>query len=128
MDITLFLAQALGVYMTVIGISILMYPKRTSKAIHEMVSDHFVPYFGGAMALVLGLLIVLTHNVWNDLTTSAISLLGWVALVKGMLLFLLPHDSFAELAEKFNSRHALTTWGVIALVVGVYLLYSGFIA
>ncbi len=128
MDTTLFLAQVLGVYMTVIGISILMYPKRTSKAIHEMASDYFLPYFGGTMALVFGLLIVLTHNVWENLTTSAISLIGWAALVKGMLLFLLPHDSFAEFAEKFNSRHAMTIWGVIALVIGVYLLYSGFIA
>ena len=128
MDITLFLAQALGVYMTVVGISILMYPKRTSKAIHEIISDYFIPYFGGMMALVFGLLIVLTHNVWEDLTTSVISLIGWTALVKGMLLFLLPHDSFAELAEKFNSRRSMTMWGVAALVIGVYLLYAGFVA
>src|SRR3989344_9392905 len=99
-DSTLFLAQVMGVYFVVVGLSLVLYPKRTIRAIHEIADDYLVPYLSGAIALVVGLLVVLTHNVWDDLTTSTVSLVGWLSLIKGVLFFILPHNSFTELAEK----------------------------
>jgi len=127
-DSTLFLAQVMGVYFVVVGLSLVLYPKRTIRAIHEIADDYLVPYLSGAIALVVGLLVVLTHNVWDDLTTSTVSLVGWLSLIKGALFFLLPHNSFTELAEKFSTQKACLMWGTITTVIGLYLVYVGFIA
>jgi len=128
MDLTMFLAQVMGIYLVVVGLSLVLYPKRTSRAIHEIADDYAVPFLGGALALIIGLLIVLTHNVWNDLTSGIVSFMGWAAIVKGSVIFLLPHDSFSDLADKFSSKRASVIWGVIIVVVGAYLVYSGFFA
>ncbi|HEY4502522.1 MAG TPA: hypothetical protein VJH21_01690 [Candidatus Paceibacterota bacterium] len=127
-DLTLFLAQVMGVYLVVVGLSLMLYPKRTSRAIHEVADDYLMPYLGGAVALIVGLLVVLSHNVWDDLTTSLVSLMGWAALVKGALMFLLPHNSFSDLAKKFSTGNACVTWGAITTAIGFYLVYIGFFA
>jgi len=127
-DFSLLLVQVIGIYLLVTGLSLLLYPKRTARAIHEVANDYLVPYLGGAVALILGLLIVLTHNVWTNLMTSIVSLVGWIAVVKGALMFLLPHDSMKGIAEKFSTGRAPMIWGVVAVAIGLYLSYMGFIA
>ena len=47
--------------------------------------------FAGVFALIVGLAIVLGHNVWSGGAAPAIvTLVGWASLVKGLLILFLP--------------------------------------
>jgi len=59
---TTFLAQLLGVYLLVAGVSGLLYPGRMRKALAEFSRSNVLPYFDGALALIFGLVIVLLHK------------------------------------------------------------------
>jgi len=128
MELTLLLTKILGVYMLVAGLSGLFYPDRMQKALAEMTKSYLLPYFDGALALLIGLLIVLHHNVWNTASEIIVSLFGWIALVEGAAMMLLPHGFIMGVAKAFSSKQAATGWSIIAILLGAYLAYVGFLA
>jgi len=128
MELTLLLTKILGAYMLVAGLSGLFYPDRMQKALAEMSKSYLLPYFDGALALIIGLLVVLHHNVWNSTSEIIVSLFGWVAIVEGLALMLLPHSFMAGVAKMFSSKQTAMGWSIIALLLGAYLAYVGFLA
>tara|TARA_B100000745_G_scaffold168274_1_gene110065 strand:+ start:310 stop:696 length:387 start_codon:yes stop_codon:yes gene_type:complete len=127
MDLTLLLTQIIGIYLLVAGLSGLFYAERMQKAMAEMTRSYLLPYFDGALALLLGLLLVLNHNVWDSAAEIIISLFGWIALVEGLALMLLPHGFIMGIAKKMVSKQAATGWSIIAILLGAYLAYMGFL-
>ncbi|MBL7045473.1 MAG: DUF308 domain-containing protein [Parcubacteria group bacterium] len=128
MDLTIFLAQVMGIYFLVTGVSALLNPEKTRKAISEVGKSYVLPYFDGALALIFGLLVVLTHNSWTNPLTSVVSAIGWLSLVEGVLMMLMPQSSISSFIMSINSKQAMTTIGTIAIIAGAYLTYMGFIA
>ena len=128
MDLTLFLSQVLGIYILVASLSALLYPKQVERAMKDFSKSYLFPYFDGSLALIFGLLIVLSHNVWVGLTASVITLIGWLAVLEGFVMFLLPHESVVKIAERLCNRQTMTAWSVVGLLVGGYLAYVGFFA
>ncbi|PIT91131.1 hypothetical protein COU17_02110 [Candidatus Kaiserbacteria bacterium CG10_big_fil_rev_8_21_14_0_10_49_17] len=125
-SLTTLLAQIIGMYFLVAGISGFLNPTRMQKAIDEVTKSYLLPYLDGAMGLLMGLILVLIHNVWDDLLTSVISAIGWIALIEGVLIMFLPQESVARLYGYFADKKLVAPISLIAIVVGAYLTYSGF--
>lgn len=126
MGLTIFLAKILGVYLLLGGLSVLLYPKRYDEAMKEAKKSYLLPYFDGALALIFGLLIVLTHNMWGTFVEGVVTAVGWLAVIEGVAMFLLPHESFVAFMNKFSGSSARMGFGVLALVLGIYLISVGF--
>lgn len=127
MDITLFLAQVMGVYFLVAGVGMLLNPARMKGAMQEAKRSYLLPYFDGAIALVVGLLLVLNHNVWDGLLEVLVSLIGWVVVVEGVLMMLLPQKTISAMIEAFMGAHMARLMGVVSVVLGIYFVYQGFL-
>ena len=127
MDITLFLAQIMGVYFLVVGAGVLMNPARMRNAMDEAKQSYILPYFDGAIALVIGLLIVLTHNIWDGLLASLVSIVGWVAVLEGVLMLTLPQKTISVMMQKFVGANLGRFIGVVSVAIGLYFIYSGFL-
>ena len=127
MDVTLFLAQIMGVYFVVVGVGALLNPARMKGAMQEAKRSYLLPYFDGAIALVVGLLIVLNHNVWDGLLETLVSLVGWIAVVEGVLMMLLPQKTISGMMEAMMGAQMARLMGVVATVVGLYFVYNGFL-
>lgn len=128
MDITtIFLAQIFGVYLLVMGLSVLVHPARIKAAMQEFTKSVGLPYFGGALAILVGMLIVLSHNEWNDLPSSLVSLVGWISLIKGITIVMAP-EAMRNIIAWFKSDTVVRVSGSVIAVVGAYLAYVGFLA
>lgn len=92
-----------------------------------MSKSYILPYFDGALALILGLLVVLTHNLWGSIEEIVVSLFGWIAIVEGLALMLLPHGFVMGFAKKMSSKQAVMAWSILALLLGAYLSYTSFL-
>lgn len=82
-------------------------------------------YLGGIMAVVVGMLIVSYHNVWEVSWTLIVTLIGWLALIKGALLLIIP-EAFINLASPLFKSKFLPTIGVSTIILGLVLGYFGF--
>lgn len=128
MNATMFLAQMFGVLMTVAGVSVLLYPDRFSRAIGEVRKSYIVPYIDAMAGLLIGLAVVLVHNKWETMPQAVVSAAGWLALAEGILMYLLPHQSFVGIIDNLKSKQARIGIGILGVIVGGYLMYVGFFA
>ena len=110
--------------MVVAGLSGLLYPSRMMRAVQDINNSTLLPFFGGMMALIMGLLIVSFHNTWGTTLEVIVSLVGWAALVEGFAMFLLPDGAISAILRPFSNKMFFKGYVVVALALGAYLLYA----
>lgn len=125
MEISIFLAKLLGLYLTIVSIAMLIHAQKFRNLIPDLTTPAF-NFLGGVMALLLGLLIVLSHNIWQADWRVLITLLGWMTLIKGVARLFIPNAA-NKLSVKYIENSAVYyVTVVILLIIGIYLSYVGF--
>lgn len=125
METSVFIAKIVAVYYVAVGLGVLLNASFYRKAFNDMLKNSAFIFLGGIMALVIGFLIVNFHNVWVKDWTVLITILGWLALLKGLLMFLIPKPFLS-----FSKVFIKNLWFVVifALALGGVLGYFGFFA
>lgn len=126
MELSLFLAKVLGLYMTVLSIGLLMNAKKMKSILMDSMDSPPLLLVSGVVALMVGLLIVVSHNMWVSDWRVLITIIGWLALTKGFVLIMFPQVTI-DVSKKWVQNDMLYyTTMVIDLFVGIYLTYIGF--
>lgn len=79
----------------------------------------------GLINVILGLLLVLMHNVWVYDWRVIITLLAWSILIKGVMRLYAP-EKIMGLIARFVKPRAIIISSSIFLLLGIYLAYIGF--
>jgi len=127
MDFSLLLAQVIGLYLMLEGVVILTQRKFIMNVVADMSNHKAMMYVLGAMLTILGLLIVLNHNVWESTWRVIPTIIGWAMLAKGIMLFFVPKVLMRHARKVAKNRNMAVLAGVVALSVGAYLTYVGFV-
>ncbi len=125
MGTSLFLAKLLGAVYLTIGIGILSNKEYYRSLFTEMLGSKAMFYLGGVLALVAGISIITFHNVWVKDWMVIITLVGWGAAIKGVILLVSP-KTMVEQAKYWAKKLQLA--GLVASGLGAVLVYYGFIA
>ena len=125
MDSTLFLAQLIGTLFTTVGIGMFLNQQYYAKMIMDFSKNSALIYLGGITALVFGFLILSVHQKWGACAEIIVTLVGHVALIKGILMILFP-ACIANICKCMLKKELIPLYGALALALGVYLLYAGF--
>ena len=127
METSILVARILALVYLSFALGILFNKDYYSKMLPELVNNRSAMMYGGFMALVLGFLILMNHNLWQPDWTIMITIIGWIAVIKGILLVVFPtHISIYKnniLDPKNLTRLVLPMMLVIGLVFG----YFGFV-
>jgi hypothetical protein len=124
---SLFLAKALGLYLLITGVGLISNRKRMRGLLVGFLENEAIFYTGGLIALVLGILMVVNHNIWNTGWQAIISLLAWLTLLKGAARIVVPGDKYRTWIIKMNlNEKKYLFFGVLSVVLGAYLAYIGF--
>lgn len=125
MDISIYLARVFGIYLIIACLAIFLNRNRIPQILKGFTDNLGLVVFTGFIHLLFGLLVVIGHNIWTTDFRSIITLLGWAGIVKGAVRLIAPHK-ISRLSEEFSSSKKLFIWGVIWLIVGIYLTLVGF--
>jgi hypothetical protein len=72
---------------------------------------------------------VLCHNIWSGgALPVVVTLFGWILLLRGLLLLMLPHETIVRIFEIARFGDFLYVYAAIPLILGLYLSYAGFTA
>ena len=85
-------------------------------------------YFSGFIALICGALLVHAHNIWEADWRVLVTVIGWIALFKGILLLACP-GLMLRLTKVFlllNPLLRLIPW--VCAAIGILFAYFGFFA
>jgi vacuolar-type H+-ATPase subunit I/STV1 len=125
---TLFLSRLIGLYCILAALSMMTRRQATVETVTALLQNPSMMLILGAITLAAGLAMVLLHNIWSGGALAVVvTLVGWITLVKGLLFLFLPHEMEAGFfLGQLHYQQLFYLYGVISLVLGVYLTYSGF--
>ena len=125
MDISHFLAKVVGLYLFLAGILCAVKYNSLRQVVNEYFDSPALVMLGGAVNIVFGLLIVVSHSVWEINWKIVITLMGYLMLTKGIL-----HWFFVDTASSWASRlsgGSFYLYASIAMIMlGIYLTYIGY--
>lgn len=121
----MFIAKLLGLSYLVVGLGMLLSGDYYKKAFQSMLKEAGMMYLGGLMALIIGFLIVNAHNVWEG-WPMLVTILGWLALLKGFLLLVFPKGMMEWSAGMLKKN--MNMMSIFVLALGAVFAYFGFLA
>ena len=122
--LSIFLAKLLGVYLVIISLAVLVNKDRYERMVKKMDISPLQQHAYAAFTLILGLLVVLTHNIW-DSWPIVITITGWLLVLKGAFNLIMP-EQVLKIAKDMDLVKAMNLYAFAGLVVGGFLLYVGF--
>ncbi len=126
MNITIVLAQVLGIFFAIVGISMVVNKKTIVAAVEEITRNPGVLWFWGLIALIIGAVFIVLNNTWTSgWVPLLITVIGWLALIKGVFILLFSRTA-AAFYKKCVQENMLTYAGCVVFILGLILLYQGF--
>lgn len=125
MCLSIFLAQVIGVFLFLTSLAMLVHQPRFKKTISDFLSNNSLISFSGNLSLLIGLLIVVSHNIWISQWPVLITLFGWVVLLQGLMRIYFP-EAFTKMMKDLLAKNGYTVWCWIWLLIGAYLIWMGF--
>lgn len=122
-EISIFLAKFWGWYLIIFFLILSFNPKRIVQVIKDLEDQKFVIVISFA-AIVIGLLNILFHNIWEDDWRIIITMIGWIALLIGLSLFIFPKRTVLYL-DYLNIKFVQVIY-MMLFFVGLFLLNMGY--
>lgn len=122
--LSIFLAKLLGIYLLIVAADLLFRRKELEAAVKDFASSKGLLVFSGSISLLLGLVVVLAHPVYEMNWRGLITLIGYLLILRGIIRVAFPSAIQKKLVSFFRKRYWLVF--AVLLILGLFLTYSGF--
>ena len=126
MDSSILLARLMGPYIILIGVSLIFNQKIFLQIMEDFPKNPSLVFITGLLTFVAGLATVLFHNIWVWDWRIIITIFGWLVLIKGLLLVVLP-GSVGKTTKIYagNPKLVMIPWGIMILI-GIFCTIKGY--
>ena len=128
METSIFIARIFGLCYLIIGTGFLFNRKAFGQLMDDFCKNTALVFIAGLFALVIGVVIILTHNVWAANWAVIITIIGWAGLAKGIWMIVFPNTVHKFMQAYKKNERLLMVHSIIALIFGVVLTFFGFFA
>ena len=119
------IARLMGPLLLTAAISMLLNRKAFQKIAEEATKNTALFYISGVMSLLGGLAVVQFHNLWVAGWPVLITIVGWLAVVRGLARMLFPEQAAAQGSRMLRGETALVVSAVVSSVIGAILTVEG---
>jgi uncharacterized membrane protein len=123
----MFYAQVLGLWLLLISLATLVHQPRFKKIASDTLDNPELMTSAGVVALGIGLLIVVTHNIWVYAWPVLITLVGWFFIIQGIMRLFWP-EAFAKRMRDMMAKSGYTIMTWAWFIIGLYLTWIGFMS
>ncbi|MFI4918225.1 MAG: hypothetical protein ACHP65_01570 [Legionellales bacterium] len=126
MDVSKFLSKVLGIYLLIVSSIMLVNMHQFLNNVNLLIHDAPLMFVTGFFTVVLGVLMVVSHNIWQNNWRLLITLLAWMSLFKGICLLMCPN--FINSVSTLFTQNTTTAYlsAAVDLFLGILLGYFGF--
>ena len=126
MQSSLVIAQILGPMYVIVAVGLWLNTPAYQRIFEEFFESPALAYLGGLLALIFGLVILAFHHAWSTDWTLIVTLIGWLALIKGSLLLVYPR-AVIRLSRPLMAQPArLRGWAAVPLALGLFFSVKGY--
>ncbi len=126
LETSIFLAKVIGLVSFINTLAIFIKYKKAVSFENELAKSPASIYASGFIFILIGILIVVGHPVFELSWRFVITLMGWIVLIKGIGRVLFP-EAVSRMIEKKQKNSWFIMGEVIVFLAGLYLLYYGFV-
>jgi len=119
------IAALAGPMMMVLGMAMLINGRVFQRTADHLAENPGFIFFAGLLSLVAGLAVVRAHNLWVDDWRVIITILGWHAILGGMVNVITPNAVAAIRRGMGHNYWATGFGGLIAFSLGAFLADKG---
>ena len=123
MDTSLFLLKFWGWYCVIFFFILSFNPKRIKQIVEDLQDQKFTILIS-FLAIIIGLLNILFHNIWEANISLVVTLFGWLALLKEIMLFTFPRTTTKGIT-KMNIKFVQAMY-IFVFLIGVILLNEAY--
>ncbi|MFD0761220.1 hypothetical protein ACFQZW_03925 [Lutibacter aestuarii] len=116
---SIYLAKFWGWYLIIFFLILSFNPKRIRQIVIDLKDQKFTIIIS-FLAIIIGLLNLLFHNIWKADYRIIITLFGWCSLLLGLSLFIIPKQTVKWL--NFVNIKFVQVFYILLFLIGVYLL------
>ena len=127
METSILIARLIGPILVVAGITALVNPKGMVDMAQEFLASRALIFIAGFLALLGGLAIVNTHNLWVAGWPIIITIFGWMAVIGGVIRMALPGVTKSIGEAMLGSAALLRLLGSLQVVLGAYLMFVSYL-
>jgi hypothetical protein len=125
MDLSIYLARVIGLCLVVMALALLRNPRRAHDIVEDLINSPAHVFLAGLFPLLLGSLMIVSHNLWVWDWRVVITIFGWLMFISG-LFRLLATEYFVKVAKFYVQSNFAIYASFLTLVLGAFLLYKGF--
>ncbi len=121
-------ARVIGPCLTIVSVIATARSAAMATLLTQFTSGELWSWVVGAFALIGGIAIVAFHQYWRSPAAVIVSVIGWLLVVRGVLLMAFP-GWVASVADRIAG--SVGSWQVVYVAVasvGLYLTYVGWMA
>lgn len=127
-ELSMLVARVITVIYFVVGLSMLINRNHYKKVFHNFVKNPAFIYFGGVTSLTIGFLLISYHNFWVQNWFVIITLIGWIALFKGLIILLFPNFMINTIEKMSKDSMFIRMIGIftiiLSLIIGYFCIFS----
>ncbi len=127
METSIFLAKVIGIVAVISTTAIITNYKKNMALEKEAVSHAGLAAITGYAILILGALLVVSHSVWTADWRIVITIISYLTLLKGVGRIFFP-EAVKNMIERKQTNTKFIFGEIAVFLIGLYLLYYGFIA
>lgn len=126
MEVTTLIARIIAIAYLAFAVGLLLNRHHYENLLDELYRNTASTYLSGFLALVFGMLIIHFHNRWQVDWYVLVTLAGWLALIKGVVLIAVPRQVVAFTRRVYRGPVVVGYPWAIGLL-GLLFAYVGFI-
>jgi len=127
--VTVFLAKLLGLYCIIFAAAMVTRKQSAVATVKAIIANPPFLIFAEIISLACGLAMVIGHNVWSGgALPVAVTLVGWLMVIKGGGLLALSPAATAKLVEVLRYEQLFYFYMGGTFVLGLYLTWASFSA
>jgi len=122
METSIFFLKFYG-YFFFLFASALLISKKGMKVMIAASKDETQIMFTGMLSLIIGLPVIILHNIWSFDVLGFVTFIGWMSVLKGVVRIAFPSFVVNKM-ESYNSESKV--WLIVAVLIGAGLMYCGY--
>ncbi|MCM8816091.1 MAG: hypothetical protein NC913_01050 [Candidatus Omnitrophica bacterium] len=111
-----------GIFYLCIAINNVLNPDYYKRFFESFSNERFGMFLSGMIALIIGYVMIVNHNIWEFSKTVVVTITGWLILLKGVLILAVP-DTFTRISSRVvGQKRSIRLYRIMIFVIGLIFL------
>jgi threonine/homoserine/homoserine lactone efflux protein len=119
-------ARIFGLYFIAVGIAAVLDKEFYGRITAALEGNALVLFLTGFAAYAVGAVTVTLHNDWSTWLAIIVSLIGWIALIKGVLILALPKALGGFYAGMKFPANLVRVFAIFCVLLGAVMIWAAY--